>query len=636
MYIKNQIRFDIFLNFETNSFKKRVLVYNLTMKTMSTMKILLFFFVLSNLLFGQNLSVSVSPNPVTEGDKFRVEFSLNSSGNNFTPPSFSGFEVLQGPSVSNSTQIINGNFSQSISWTYILQANKKGSFFIAPASVSSNGKTIKSDRVKVDVLEPSEAEKQQRQQEKNSEQNLQDQAMKLIRDNLFVNVKINKSNAIVGEQVIATYTLYYHPELNIVQLNYDKKPIFNGFWAQEIDLGKSNKWEVENINGVPFRKIDVLKVILYPQQSGNLTLEPMAFNSVVRLQVSGGRRSNSIFDNFFSRNSYRDFEYKVKSKTLSVNVKELPEPRPLDFSGAVGDLKFESWLDKNKTLTGEPITLKVKVSGNGNLKLLNAPELKFPTGFEVYDPKVVDNSSVSLAGTSGNIQFEYLIIPRNPGEFKLGPVELSYFDLTSKQYKKFKSEEYLVTVGKGNGTQSTSVNFAGKENVKYIGKDIRYLKEDLDSSSSGFWFLSTTHVLSILSLINLTLLVFFLVKKKEDDESDVQGFKLRKANKVAKKRLAEAKKCLDSNQKEKFYEEVYKAIFGYLSDKLTISMSDLNKDIIKQRLEAKKVSNEIINKVVKTIDACEYVRYAPSMAEDNISSIYNEVSDVIAKLEDTL
>lgn len=601
-----------------------------------TMKLLLFFFVLSNLLYGQNLNVSVSQNPVTEGDKFRIEFTLNSSGSNFTPPNFSGFDVLQGPSVSTSTQIINGNYSQSISWAYILQAKSKGSFFIAPASVTANGKTIKSDRLKIDVVEPNEAEKQQRQQAKNAEQDLQGQAMKLISDNLFVNVKINKSSAYTGEQVIATYTLYYHPELNIVSLNYDKKPIFTGFWAQEIDLGKSNQWEVERVNGVQYKKIDVLKVILYPQQSGNLKLEPMVFNSVVRLQVGGGRRSNSIFDEFFSRNSYRDFEYKVKSKTLNVNVKDIPSPRPLDFSGAVGDLKFESWLDKNKTVTGDPITLKVKVSGNGNLKLLSVPEIKFPSGFEVYDPKVVDNSSVSLAGTSGNIQFEYLLIPRNPGEFKIGPIELSYFDLTTKQYKKFKSEEYKVSVGKGSGNASNSNNFVGKENVQYIGKDIRFLKDKLDYSSTNFWFLSYTHVIAVLLAVLLIFIAFFLVKRREADENDQQGVKLRKANKIAKKRLSEAKKMLDNSDKEKFYEEIYKAIFGYISDKLQINTSDLNIEIIKKKLEDKKINSDIVSKVIKTIDMCEFVRYAPSMAEDNLNNIYNEVSDIIAKLEDTL
>lgn len=601
-----------------------------------TMKLLLFFFLLSNLLYGQNLSVSVSQNPVTEGDRFRVDFTLDANGTNFSPPSFSGFDVLQGPSVSNSTQIINGNISQSISWSYIIKAKKTGSFFIGPASVNVSGKTVKSDRLKIDVVEPSEAEKQQRRQEQEAEQNIQDQATQLIRENLFVNVKINKNSAFLGEQVIATYTLYHHPELNIVDLNYDKKPIFNGFWAQEIDLGKSQKWETERINGVQYRKIDVLKVILYPQQTGKMNLEPMVFNSVVRLQVGGGRRSNSMFDNFFRRNSYRDFEYKVKSKSLLVNVKDLPSPRPIDFSGAVGDLKFESWLDKTKTVTGDPITLKVKVSGNGNLKLLNAPELNFPTGFEVYEPKLIDNSSVSLSGTSGNVQFEYLLIPRNPGEFKIGPIELSYFDLNSKNYKQFKSEEYIVNVGKGNGNITNGTNYVGKENVEYLGKDIRFIKDEISYSNNNYWFMSYVHLGSIAGGIGLTILFFIFVKKKEEDESDVQGFKVRKANKIAKKRLSEAKKCLDNNEKEKFYQEVYKAIFGYISDKLQIDTSDLNKELIKQKLETKKIKIETTNKLLKTIDTCEYVRYAPQMGEDNLSKIYDEVSDIISELEDSL
>lgn len=602
----------------------------------NTMKLILFFILLSNLLYGQDLSVSVSQNPVTEGDRFRIDFSLNSSGSNFTPPNFTGFEVLQGPSVSNSTQIINGNISQSISWSYILQAKKTGSYFIGPASVNSNGKTIKSDRLKIDVVEPSEAQKQQRKQEQDAEKSIQDQANQVISENLFVNVKINKNSAYLGEQVIATYTLYHHPELNIVDLNYDKKPIFNGFWAQEIDLGKSNKWESERINGVQYRKIDVLKVILYPQQTGRMKLEPMVFNSVVRLQVGNNRRSNSMFDNFFRRNSYRDFEYQVKSKTILVDVKDLPSPRPVDFSGAVGDLKFEAWLDKTKTTTGDPITLKVKVSGNGNLKLLSAPELNFPSGFEVYEPKLVDNSSVNLSGTSGNIQFEYLIIPRNPGEFKLGPIELSYFDLNSKNYKQFLSEEFKINVAKGSGNQNISTNFSSKENVEYIGKDIRFISDEFSYSTKDYWFLSSLHISLVSIGLISTLIIFFVLKRKEEEIQDIQGSKVRKANKVAKKRLSEAKKCLDKNDKEKFYEEIYKAIFGYLSDKLQIDTSELNKELIQKKLNDKKVSSDIVTSVTKTIDSCEFVRYAPSMGESNLSLIYEEVRDIISKLEDIL
>ena len=234
------------------------------------------------------------------------------------------------------------------------------------------------------------------------------------------------------------------------------------------------------------------------------------------------------------------------------------------------------------------------------------------------------------------MQFEYLLIPRNPGEFKIGPIELSYFDLKSGQYKKFQSEEYKVTVGKGSGNTSSSVNYSNKENVQYIGKDIRFIKDKLDYSSSNFWFLSYTHVGSVLGAILLTIAAFFLVKRKEADENDVQGVKLRKANKIAKKRLSEAKKMLDISNKEKFYEEIYKAIFGYISDKLQINTSDLNKEIIIKKLEDKKLNSDILNKVIKTIDMCEFVRYAPSMAEDNLNLIYNEVSDIIAKLEDTL
>jgi len=625
-----------FVNFETLLLKIRDKYIKNNINLSNTMKVFLFFFLLSNVLLSQELTVGISSNPVTQGEKFRLEFTINGSGQNFKPPSFSGFNLISGPSVSSSTQIINGRFSQSQTWNYILEAPKTGTLFIGPASITVDGKTIKSERLKVDVLEPSQAVKEQRQQEKQQEETMQSQANNVIKDNLYVVAKANKNSAYLGEQVIATYTLYAHSELNIVELNIDKMPIFNGFWTQEFNVESNNKWQNEVINGVPFRKVEVKKVILYPQQTGKVALEPLVFNSVVRLITQGNNNSRNPFDQMFRRNSYKDFEYKVKSKELSVNIKELPSPRPIDFYGAVGNLKIETWFDKTTTVTGEPITLKMKVSGNGNLKLLSPPELKFPTGFEVYEPKLIDNSTVNLGGTAGNIQFEYLLIPRNAGEFKVGPIELSYFDLTKNAYSQYKSEEYLIKVGKGKANSTSSSNYADKEQIKYIGKDIRYIKEDINYAKKRTYFLSIEHV-SVLSADLISLIFFILFKRKKDkDNNDTSGLKIRSANKVAKKRLSEAKKQLDIKDKEKFYEEIYRAIFGYLSDKLLIDTSTLNKEMIKSKLESKNISVEIVNSVLSNIDRCEYVRYAPNLGDDNLSNIYEEISDIIAKLEDKL
>lgn len=598
------------------------------------MKVILFF-LLSNLIFSQELTVNVSNNPVTQGEKFRVVFSVDGGGQNFKAPNFTGFKLISGPSISSSTQIINGRYSQSQSWTFILEAPNTGTFFIGPATIQVEGKNINSQRLKVNVLEPSQAEKERRKQAQDEENNLKNEAINIIKDNLYVIARVNKSSAYLGEQVIATYTLYAHSDLNIVELNIDKMPVFNGFWTQEINL-ENNKWKNENINGVPFRKVEVKKVILYPQQTGTVKLEPLVFNSVVRLRTQGGGGSRDVFDQFFRRNSYRDFDYKVKSKELSVNIKDLPTPRPSDFYGAVGNLEIETWFDKTETVTGEPLTFKIKVSGNGNLKLLSAPEIEFPTGFEVYEPKLVDNSSVNLSGTSGNVQFEYLIIPRNAGEFRFGPTTLSFFDLDKSAYKQFKSEEFILKVGKGKPGTTTSTNFVDKEKIKYLGKDIRFLKSDFNYSKNGKLFLSLIHLLAI-SLTGIS--IFFILifkKKKEKDNKDTNNVKIRTANKIAKKRLSHAKKQLDLNNKELFYQEVYKAIFGYISDKLLIDNSKLNKDLIKSKLEEKHISIDIIDSVMKNIDKCEYVRYAPNLGDDNLDVIYDEISDVIAKLEDNL
>lgn len=598
------------------------------------MKVILFF-LLSNLIFSQELTISVSNNPVVQGEKFRVVFTIDANGQDFKAPNFSGFKLISGPSMSSSTQIINGRYSQSQSWTYILEAPKTGAFFIGPASIKVDGKSVNSQRIKIDVVEPSQAEKERRKQEQDTETQLKNEAHNIIKDNLYVVAKANKSSAYLGEQVVATYTLYAHSDLNIVELNIDKMPVFNGFWTQEINL-ENNKWQNENINGVPFRKVEVKKVILYPQQTGNVKLEPLIFNSVVRLRTQGGGNSRDVFDQFFRRNSYRDFDYKVKSKELTINIKELPSPRPQDFYGAVGSLNIETWFDKTETVTGEPITFKIKVSGNGNLKLLSAPEIAFPTGFEVYEPKVVDNSSVNLSGTSGNVQFEYLIIPRNAGEFKFGPVTLSYFDFSKTAYQKFKSDDYLIKVGKGKPGTTTTTNFVDKEKIQYLGKDIRFIKNELNYSKSGKFFLSLYHISGI--LLSAIIVFFFIIfkRKKDEDSKNINNVKIRKANKIAKKRLSDAKKQLDSSNKEKFYEEIYKAIFGYISDKLLIDNSKLNKDLIKSKLQERKISIDVIDSVMKNIEKCEYVRYAPNLGDDNLEGIYDEISEVIAKLEDNL
>lgn len=600
-------------------------------------KLIFFILIFNAAVFSQNFTASVSKNPVVQGENFRVVFSLNAQGTEFEAPSFSGFTVVGGPSQSTSTSIINGKMSMKQSWTYVLRASNRGEFFIGPATVKSDGKTVKSNRIKVKVSEPSQAEKQRRKAEAQKEKQLQDQAEKVISDNLYMKIKISKSKAAIGEQILATYELYANEDLNIVQLDLNDLPNFNGFWTQEFD--QEPRWERTIENGVRFKKAVIKQVLLYPQQSGKLTLDPMTWDAVVRLRTQGGRRRRrSIFDDFFDRGSYRDFNYTVSSGSRSIEITDLPEPKPLTFFGAVGQYEMETWLDKTKVKAGETITLKVKLSGSGNMKLLLPPELDLPPGFELFEPKMTDNARSTTAGTSGNIIFEYLMIPRNEGEFKIPAFEYSYYDPAANKYKTLSSDEYKVQVEKGDGTQDqTVITGVNKENIQYLGKDIRFIKAKSDFTKGNFVFLTSIWYWFIILLGFLILILLILYKRKTDDEKVNQvRLKTRKAKKIARKRLANAKQYLDNNDNDKFFEEMVKALWGYISDKLSIPASELSKESVSEKLENKGVNLKTSSEILELIETCEFARYAPSSSENQPGNIFTRSGELITNIEEEL
>ncbi|MDC1068350.1 BatD family protein [Candidatus Kapabacteria bacterium] len=601
------------------------------------MKNILIIILLTSQLFAQNFNTTISKNPVTQGENFRVVFTLNAQGSGFKAPKFSGFTVVGGPSQSTSTQIINGKMSMEQSWTYVLRADKVGNYFIAPANISVDGKNVRSNRLKVKVSEPSQAEKERRQQAQKQEQNLQNQADKVISENLYMKIKISRNSAYIGEQILATYELYANDNLNIINLELKDIPNFNGFWTSEFD--REAKWENTSVYGVRFRKAVIKQVLLYPQQSGELTLDPMRWNAIVRLRTPGAsQKRRSVFDNFFDRGSYKDFNYTVSSGIRKIKIKDLPDPKPLSFYGGVGQYELESWLDKTELKTGETLNLKVKLSGAGNMKLLSTPEIDLPTGFELFEPKMVDNSKSTTAGTSGNIIFEYLMIPRNEGEFKIPPLEYSYFNPSSKKYETLKTQEFQVSVSKGDGSLSqTVITGVNKENLQYLGKDIRFIKTETNLQKNGFQFFASIYYWALILLgIFLFILIIIYKRKTESDLNNQDLLKTRKAKKIARKRLAESKKYLDSNDKDKFIEEIIKVLWNYVSDKLTIAVSDLSKDSIATKLNQKGVNIKTSNEIIELIEICEFSRYAPSDSENDPQNIFNRSSDLITKIEEEL
>ncbi len=581
-------------------------------------------------------TAAVSGNPVVQGEPFRVQFSVNTDASNFRPPSFDGFDVINGPSQSSSTQIINGQFSRSLSFTYVLKAKKVGTTTILPASIQVDGKRLRSNTVDMRVVEPSQAEKERRNQAAEQEKSMRGQAIDIIKNNLYLKTNVSKTSAYVGEQITASFKLYVNGELNVVGLEMESSPILNGFWSQEIDLGEV-QWQREQVNGVWFRVATLKQVVLFPQQSGKLTVDPYEFKTVSRLQTSGqSNRRRSMFDDFFNRGSYKDFEYNLSSNPISVNVKPLPDGAPEGYNGAVGTYEMNAWVDNTKTVTNEPVTLKVKVSGKGNLKLFDAPTINLPPDMESFDPKTADNTKVSLAGMTGDKIFEFLIIPRREGQYKIEPVTFSYFDLTSNTYKTITSEEFIIDVGKGSGDGASSVSGVSRAELQLLGKDIRYIKSETElvaKSKTGFFGSQVFYILLMLPFF-LFLILFLLLSKRRKEEEDTELLKNKRASKLAKKRLSAAGEALKANDSNKFYEEITKALWGYISDKLNIPVSELNKEVVRTKLAQINVEETQINSFLKTLEESEFARYSNSANTSNrMTEVYEKSGTVITNIE---
>ncbi len=581
----------------------------------------------------------LNSNNVSVGDRIEVSFVLeNANGSGFKAPSFKGFSVLSGPNQSQSTQWINGVTSSSITYSYILSADQSGKFTINSAYITVNGKRFKTQPVTITVRKGNK----QTKKEKSGDVNLNSQAEKIVRKNLFLKLYVDKSQAYEGEPIVATYKLYVHPQLQLVNLGQPTMPTFNGFWTQDLGI-KELKFHTETLNGIPYRVADLKKVVLLAQQSGDLKIEPMKIESVVRLEIKGRRRrsnspfGDSFFDDFFNRN-YRDFKFTITSRSTKIHIKTLPAGAPENFTGAVGVFNVKTSIDKNKVKTGDAVTLKVKISGIGNLKLIDALPLDLPPDIDMFDPKISDNINVSNSGMSGNKLFEYYLIPRTPGKYKIKPLVFSYFDLKEKKYKTLSSDEFVISVSQGSGNSSSIVSGVNKKDVKYLGKDIRFIKTSWSGetmSKAGFSSSIFFYMLLLLAPI-IYFIIFFYAKRREELNRDVMLMRNRKASAVAKKRLSVARTYIEKNSENEFYEEISKVLTGYTADKLSIPLSQFTRENALMELNKYNVDNDTIERLLSTIDYCESVRYAPTSEKLSMQEVYDKASKIITDLEGIL
>lgn len=573
-----------------------------------------------------------APDAVAVGDQFRLSYTITTQDvRDFRVPSIRGFDVLMGPSRStqSSVQIINGKTTstQSITFTYILMAKTEGEYTIPGATVTADGNQMVSNSVKIKVL-PADKSSQSGQQRGTTG------SATISGNDLFITGTINKTTVYEQEAILLTYKIYTQVDLR----GFDnvKLPDFKGFHSQEVELPANRRWGLEHYKGRNYQTTIFRQFVLFPQQSGKLTIDAARFDASIAVAT---QVDPFDFDSFFNGGGG---SYMVKKSLftpkLTIDVKALPD-KPADFSGGVGDLNISSSINSTSVKTNDAVTVKLVISGTGNLKLLSNPEVKFPEDFEIYDPKSENNFRLTSDGLSGNKVIEYLAIPRNPGDYKIPPVSFTYFDVKSKSYKTLTTEGYDLHVekGEGNATQ-TIANFTNKEELKVLNEDIRFIKQnEVKLTPRGSFFFGTTGYWLFYLIPALVFIVFFIIYRKQiAANANVAKVRTRKANKVAVKRLKLAGKLLADNKKDAFYDEVLKALWGYVSDKLSIPMSRLSKDNIEEELRNYGVDDALIAEFLKVLDNCEFARFAPADANQGMDKIYAEALDIISKMEGSI
>ena len=575
---------------------------------------------------------ATAPDAVVVGDQFRLSYTITTQEvRNFRAPSIKGFEVLMGPSRStqSSVQIINGKTTstQSITFTYILMAKTEGEYTIPGATVTANGNQMVSNSVTIKVLPADKSAGQNQGKGKTG-------SATISGNDLFITGTINKTTVYEQEAILLTYKIYTQVDLrgfDNVQL-----PDFKGFHSQEVELPTNRRWGLEHYKGRNYQTTIFRQFVLFPQQSGKLTIDAARFDASIAVAT---QVDPFDFDSFFNGGGGG---YMVKKSLftpkLSIDVKALPD-KPADFSGGVGDLNITSSINSTSVKTNDAVTVKVVISGTGNLKLLSNPEVKFPEDFEIYDPKSENNFRLTSEGLSGNKVIEYLAIPRNPGDYKIPPVSFTYFDVKSKSYKTLTTEGYNLHVEKGEGDATQTIaNFTNKDEVKVLNEDIRFIKQnEVKLTPRGQFFFGTLGYWLFYLIPTLVFIIFFILYRKQiAANANVAKVRTKKANKVAVKRLKLAGKLLSDNKKDEFYDEVLKALWGYVSDKLSIPMSRLSKDNVEEDLRNYGVAEELIAEFLKVLDNCEFARFAPSDANQGMDKIYAEALDIISKMEGSI
>lgn len=584
-----------------------------------------------------------APMLVSTGEAFRVEFSLNAKPDDdtFTPPSFDDFNVLAGPVVSkgSSVQILNGSMTKSVNYTisYVLMTQEAGNFSIGEASIKVKGTTYRTHETFVEVRDNSSGAQGQQQsagqQQARDEASLEKQASRQIgKDDLMLRLELSRRSAYKGEPIRAALKLY--SRVNVVGSEGAKMPTFNGFWSQELESEQGPFRET--VDGKVYETYTVAEYLLYPQQTGRLTIEPSELTVIVQVIV----QSNRNYDPFFGGgHEIYNLRYNLSTPAVKVDVRDFPAGAPASFTGAVGKYSMEADISTTELAANSAATATVKISGSGNINLLQAPALTLPTSFELYDVKSSESLRNGSAGSFGYKKFEYPFIARAEGEYSIQPIEFTYFNPETGRYVTLRSREFGITVTPDLNAGSTPRQAAvssSKEDVKLLGSDIRHIKYGNASlrSHTAPLILSPLYFLLLAAIVLAAVAAYFIIRKHLRDNRNTALVRGRRANKVAVQRFRTAEKYMKEQNQHAFYEEMLRALWGYMSDRFNIPVADLTKESIREELSRRGI-NEEARRVTEIISKCEEAQYSP-VASSQMSEVYAEGIDIISKVESAI
>ena len=576
-----------------------------------------------------------APSHVAVGEQFRLTYTVNTQNvSDFRAGSIPNeLEVLIGPnrSMQSSYQMINGHTSSSssITYTYIVCASKNGTYTISPAHIVVDGKTISSNSLTIKVSGSAQSNSGSSRQHRNEEEEIRDAGSQISGSDLFIKVSANKKRVHEQEPILLTYKVY--TLVGLTSLRGDM-PDLKSFYTQEVDLPQQKSFSVETLNGRTYKTTTWSQYVMFPQTTGKLEIPSITFEGIVVQQ----NRNIDPFEAFFNGGSgYVEVKKKIQAPGIEIQVDPLPE-RPANFSGGVGKFNVSAQLDKTETKANDPISMRIIVSGTGNLKLIKQPVVNLPKDFDKYEPKVTDKSKLTTNGIEGSMVYDLLIVPRHQGKYEIPPVEFTYFDTAENAYKTVKSESFTLDVAKGSGAGAVN-DFSGQD-LQELNKDIRYIKTGSTNQHSlnDFFFGSSAYWISLCLLAVVFVSLFVIFRQRAIDNANVTKARGKKANKVATKRLKKASRLMADNKPGEFYDEVLRALWGYVGDKMNIPVEQLSHDNISMRLAERNVDETVISQFIGALDECEFERYAPGDPKGNMNKVYEKAMTAIEKIEGSM